>query len=126
MRHAKLRYGLAGVAALAAGAWILLAARTPEQQSPAPVPASATQDTARPAANLPVPTAPPARTVEPSTPSAVFEARFKASREAPRPPPDPAIANARTFAEAFQAMKRAEVRPPPDSNAGTSPFGPAR
>ena len=125
MRHAKLGFGLAGAAALAAGVWVVLATRTPPQpQLTAPAPVM--QEAARPAADLAAPTALPARPAEPSTPTAVFEARFKASREAPRPPPDPAIANARTFAEAFQALKRSEVRPPPDNNAGASPFGAAR
>ena len=125
MPHAKLRYGLAGAAALAAGTWIVVATRAPVEP-PAPAPASMTKDVVQSPAALAAPPAPAARSGEPSAPSAVFEARFKASREAPRPPPDPAVANARTFAEAFQAMKRAEVRPPPDPNAGLSPFGSAR
>lgn len=125
MRYPKVIYGLAGAAAIAAGmAWLLLATRIP-LQPPTPVSAPVTQEPAgqhESAALQPQPVTPPAET---HTPSAVFEARFKASREKPRPPPDPAILNAPTFAEAFQAMKRAEGLPPPET-AATNPFGTTR
>jgi hypothetical protein len=126
MRYAKVMYGFAGAAALAAGvvAWLLLPTRTSPQLA---APASAvTQEPASQqenAAGQSRPVTPPAET---RTPSAVFEARFKASREKPRPPPDPAILNAPTFAEAFQAMKQAESRPAPAENAGANPFGTTR
>ncbi len=119
---------VAGVALALAGALVLWVARTPPHPVTPPaasipqwVPAQAAQPQAAAASQQ-------ARPPEggPSASSAVFEARFKASREAPRPAPDPAILQARTFAEAFQAMKRSELPAPAPEGAGVNPFGAGR
>lgn len=124
MRHAL--YGLAsGTVLAAAAAWLLSAARTPEQPLAQPsiaVPATVMQQ------QLPHPAAqlqPPVPQAELRTSAAFFEGRFEAGREMPRPAPDPAILQARSFPEAIQAMKRAEVRLPANG-AGENPFASAR
>jgi hypothetical protein len=127
MRRAM--YGLAGGAALAAAAaWLLSAAPTAPQALPQPaaaVPAPLLPDAARPGPGAAAQAEPPVRPAEPRTSAAVFEARFKASREAPPPPPNPALLQARSFPEAFQAMKRADSQLPAQA-AGENPFGAAR
>jgi hypothetical protein len=116
-------FGLASGAAVAMSvAWYVWPNRMPEPEAsatPAPVQEAARQQEAA------VPPQATGRQAAAPTPTAAFEARFKASRERPRPPPDPAILNAPTFAEAFQAMKRSESQPVAE-NAGANPFAPAR
>lgn len=121
MRNTKVVWGLAaGAALIAGGTWLVLANRVPQRVA-SPVSAPAAQE--QQARELQRPESQPALpSSKPSTPNAVFEARFKASKERVRPTPDPAIANARTFAEAFQAMKRAEA-PPAAESAAANPFG---
>ena len=64
--------------------------------------------------------------VVPVDPAVAFMAAVKAAREAPQPPPPPGVAQARSFPEAFEAMRQAQ-REPPSALAGVSPFGaPAR
>jgi hypothetical protein len=123
MRNTKVAWGLAGGAVLVAGAvWFVMTDRAlPQVALPVSAPAAQEQqarESQRPESQSALPSA------KASAPSAVFEARFKASKERVRPAPDPAIANARTFAEAFQAMKRAEA--PPAESAAANPFGTTR
>lgn len=74
---------------------------------------------------LPVAAVRPAEVV-PVDPAVAFMAAVKAAREAPQPAPPPGVAQARTFPEAFEAMRQAQ-REPPSALAGVSPFGaPAR
>lgn len=60
--------------------------------------------------------------VVPVNPAIAFTAAVKAAREAPQPPPPAGVAQARTFPEAFEAMRQAQ-REPPSALAGVSPFG---
>jgi hypothetical protein len=126
MRHAKVKLGLAGAAAVAAGtAWLLWATPIPPRPSAAPVSTPVMQEPAGQQGSATVQSQTVAQPAETHTASVIFEARFKASRERPRSPPDPAILNAPTFAEAFQAMKRAEGLPAPEA-AAANPFGATR
>ena len=122
-------YGLAsGTVLAAAAAWFLSTPRTlpPSAVQPAvAVPAPVLQEAAQPVQNVAAQLQPPIQQAEPGTSRTTFEARFKASREAPRPAPDQAILQARSFPEAFQAMKRAEGRSPV-VDARANPFEVAR
>jgi len=124
MQHRKLAIG-AGITTLAAltAGWTFWPASMTPQQLPrpaavAPAPASTEQHQAVEPAQ-PAEAQPPRRSA-----SAAFAARFKAAREVPRPPPNPEILQARTFAEAFQAMKRAEEKPA--EAAAANPFAGSR
>jgi hypothetical protein len=129
MRHAI--YGLAaGTALAAAAAWLFLADRGIPQQPPVAIPAPVLREPAPPPQDAAAQLQSPAGPAEPpGGSSAAFEARFKAAkaaREARRLAPDPAILQARTFPEAFKAMKRAESQPPAAENAGANPFAAVR
>jgi len=73
---------------------------------------------------LPAPSAPPS----PAQVHEMFTAAVRKAREAPAATPLPGIAKARSFEEAFQAMRAAEPAPPsPGAGAAAqSPFGALR
>lgn len=120
---------IACAAAVGACAWLALRqVAVPQLQHPValpqPSPAAAPQpqlelkDSSAPVEQLtPLPKGAPPRTAQ-----AVFEAKFEAARQAPKPPPNPAILSARSFEEAFRAMKEAEAQPAAEA-AAINPFG---
>ena len=120
----------AATAAVGGAAWMALrttalpfehARHPPANEQPAPAPRLERKDSAAPVERLP----PLPKGAPPRSAQAVFEAKFRAAKEAPRPAPDPAVLAAPTFAEAFRAMKEAEGRPIPEA-AAANPFGSRR
>jgi hypothetical protein len=115
-------WALVGAATLAAavGYW-WLSAPVPTAPASATAPVNATAPPAPPppqAEAVPLPG--PQRSA-----SAAFDSQFKAARAAPRPAPVAEVTKARTFAEAFEAMKRAEAKQA-EGAAAANPFGGAR
>ena len=73
------------------------------------------------------PLAPPASGSPSADPHTQFMAAVKAARERPQPPPPPAIARAKSFPEAFEAMlaaQREAQAPAPTGGATLNPFAP--
>ncbi len=91
-----------------AGSPLLLA---PPDAAPAPAPGPAA-----PSHNAAV-------VVPGGDPARLFADKLKAARETPQPAPAPQIAQARSFGEAFEAMRDAQ-REPPTPLVGANPFGP--
>jgi hypothetical protein len=132
------RYAAAGsvAAVIVFGATVWLGASrdravgTTEATSAAP-PGSATApavETRAPASASSVAAEPAVPAVPPTSAEVheMFLAAVRKAREAPRPPPPPGIARAKSFEEAFEAMRAAEPPPPAapiDSAATQSPFG---
>jgi hypothetical protein len=124
MRYSRWAAGAVAVAVGFAALWLVLdgsdgAAPAPEAQRAQPQPA-AVMPAAEPAASAAL-----AASTPQASASGSFEARFKTAREAPRPAAPPEVANAKTFAEAFEAARRAHAQPPAEA-ASASPFGSPR
>lgn len=92
--------------------------------APAAAPAAAALTAAPTAAPMPGPDdgTPPVHVVIQGNAAEAFAAAIKAGNEKPAAEPPPAIAQARSFREAFEAMRQAE-RQPPAASAGLNPFG---
>jgi len=93
--------------------------------SPRAAPTAAPAMTAVPtAAPMPGPDdgTPPAHVMIQGNAAEALAAAIKAGNEKPAAEPPTAIAQARSFREAFEAMQQAE-RQPPAASAGLNPFG---
>jgi len=90
-----------------------------------PAPAGGAAQAAAPAGAASVPVGGIAATPDPH---ALFMQAVKEARERPQPSPPPAIAGAKTFAEAFAAMqaaqREADKNNPPPGTAALNPFAP--
>ena len=128
-------FGAAAVLLAAAAAWLMLERDAPgAQPGVAGVPIALPRTAFADPAVAPVPTVDAAQAsagtasgvAAAQDPHALFMEAVKTARERPQPPPPPAIAQAKSFPEAFAAMqaaqREAERTNPPPGTAAVNPF----